>query len=475
VLGQRQFTFSITDPTNVTMSQPYGLAIDGSNGLLVSDLAQNRILFFPFTANGTFAAGTDNGKAATKVFGQQDFSSTGSGGDSASMSGPHHISMDIEGRLYVADTGNNRLMIFDHIDSTTTPATGARSAFAIGGLSQPRSVFINQLNEEIWVGDNAANIKKFSRYADLILQNPIIVQATVASPTTALALVLDQYGDLIAADATNRVGFYFPQLQGINGASFLLTRALSPGLLASLCSPSSGCDPAKRVSMFGANTASSGDLPNPLPLPTTLGDVQVLFNGNAVPLYYVSPGQINFVVPMGAPTSGTADMVVVQASTGRVFAAGPVAMAPYSPAILMLEYTGSLRQAAVLNQDGSINSPTNPAPRGSTISIYATGQGFVANAPPDGSPVTSALSAPAPVRVNINGVYLDQMVYDKTSDIPQDQWMPYSGLNYYPGLWQINVYIPHAVLPNKQIPLILTVQGIPNSDPGTFQTYINVK
>jgi uncharacterized protein (TIGR03437 family) len=477
VLGQHQFTFSITDPTSSTMSAPYGLAIAGSNGLLVSDATHNRVLFFPFTANGTFVAGTDNGKVATKVFGQQDFSSTVAGNDPTQFNAPHGLSTDNESRLYVADsgTGNNRVQIFDHIFSTLSPNTGARADLSLGGFSQPRSVFVNQLTSEIWVGDTSSTVRKFPNYATLIL-NPVST-ASVASAGAAIALTQDQYGDLIVADQTNRVGFYFPAVQAVNGGSFLSTRLgiAAPGMLASLCSPSSACDPTKTTNLFGSNTATNSSLPNPFPMPTTLGDVQVLFNGTAVPLYLVSPAQINFVVPMSASTSGNADIQVVQASTGRVYAAGPVAMAPYSPAILMSEYTGSLRQAAVLNQDGSINSPTTPAARGTFISIYATGQGFVPNAPPDGTLVSGLYNAPIPLRVNIGGNYLDAMVYDSTSDAPKDQWLQYSGLNAYPGLWQINIYIPHAVVPKTQIPLIILAAGVTNTDPGTFNVYINVK
>jgi len=486
VLGQRQFTFSVTDPTSATMSAPYGLAISPGNGLLVSDIAHNRVLYFAFTGNGTFTAGTDNGLAATKVFGQQNFNSTASGNTATALSSPHHIAVDNEARLYVADAGNNRVQIFNQIAGTATPATGASALFSITGLTQPRSVFVNPLTSEIWVGDTTNTVKKYPLYETLSTEQTPTFTASVAAGSAALAIAQDQYGDMAIADATNRVGFYFPAVEAINGGSFLESRPLAPGLLASICSPSSACDPAKRQPLFGSNTASSSSLPNPLPLPTTLGDVQVQMSWTQsdgstyttlVPLYFVSPGQINFVVPMNAPQSGYADIQVIQASTGRVYADNAqVLMAPYSPAIMMLDYSGNLRRAAVINlADGTVNSPTNPAPRGSFISIYATGQGFCPNAPADGAPVNGAVPCPAVVRINMNGTWVDQMPYDSASDIPQNQWLPYSGLNFYPGLWQINVYIPHAVAPNTQLPLIITADGEPSVDPQTFRTYISVK
>jgi uncharacterized protein (TIGR03437 family) len=66
------------------------------------------------------------------------------------------------------------------------------------------------------------------------------------------------------------------------------------------------------------------------------------------------------------------------------------------------------------------------------------------------------------------------MNYDSTSDVPQSQWVPYSGLSSYPGLWQINMYIPHALPPGTKIPLIIQ-GGSQLSTDGTFQVYINVK
>jgi len=54
------------------------------------------------------------------------------------------------------------------------------------------------------------------------------------------------------------------------------------------------------VSAFGANLASQTESATGLPLPTTLGGVQVLLNGVPTQLLYVSPSQINYVGPYGA-------------------------------------------------------------------------------------------------------------------------------------------------------------------------------
>jgi uncharacterized protein (TIGR03437 family) len=457
VLGQHNLTSKITDPGPFTMAAPYGLAFAGTTGLLVSDAVHNRVLLFPFT-NGTFDPNVDNGKAASKVLGQPDFTTVTSGSTDSQMNAPRHIATDTSARPYVVDAGNSRVLIFDGI---SLAPSGASAVHIIPGLSQPRGIYVNAVTGEIWV-TSAAAVLKYPQYQVLLFNGS--PTGSVQAPAFTVAVTQDQYGDLIVADGSNRVGLYFPGLEALNGGNFLPSYHLSPGMLAAMCAAGSDCA-STRPAVFGANTVNFTDLPNPLPLPTTIDNVQVLFkytdsNGSAqsqpTPLYYVSPTQINFYVPMGAPTSGNVTLEVVQTTTGRVYAANTsVAMVPYSPALLMSQFTGSLRQAAVNNVDNTANSPTNPALRGSIIQIYAVGQGFVPGAPPDGSPVTGLLPTQLVPSVNIGGHFTYEYPTG-VGDPPPDQFVTFSGLA--PGLvgvWQINVRIPANVVPGTQVPLII--------------------
>jgi uncharacterized protein (TIGR03437 family) len=208
-------------------------------------------------------------------------------------------------------------------------------------------------------------------------------------------------------------------------------------------------------------------------MPVTLADEQVMFNGAAAPLYFVAPGQINFLVPMSAPVTGAADVEIVQVSTGQVLGAASVAMTPVSPAIFCgaaggCLLNGGFYQAAVLNQDYSVNSSTNPAPRGSVISIYATGQGALNNAPADGAaapgPPTFATTPQTP-RVAIGTCFVDDCGPLLAGDPTNGQWVTYSGLAPgYAGLWQINVQIPMAVLAAVQVPIAIQYNGVGSAD-----------
>jgi uncharacterized protein (TIGR03437 family) len=221
-----------------------------------------------------------------------------------------------------------------------------------------------------------------------------------------------------------------------------------------------------------------------VPYPTVLADTQVLFNGQPAPLLLVSPGQINFMIPMSAPTSGTADVQVVRQSTGQILTDGLLAMNAVSPAIFTGQPTScpptilasKCKQAAVVNAaDGTVNGPNNPAAAGSYISIYATGQGFVQGAPPDGDiPRGGLVSTSVVPHVFINAC--DVAESSCTHETGVDT-VSFSGLSpQFPGVWQINVRIPKSTGPGAQVPLLIVMNNYASqSVAGGYVTTIAVK
>jgi uncharacterized protein (TIGR03437 family) len=197
----------------------------------------------------------------------------------------------------------------------------------------------------------------------------------------------------------------------------------------------------------------------------------VLVNDNPVPLYYVSPLQINIQMPIGAPVSGTVDVTVQKRSTGQILGVSPVQMNVVSPGIFV-SGSGNLRQAAVINEDGSINGPTNAAARGSVIAIYATGQGPVPNPPEDGVPSTGLAPTPEKPRVFIEPCFTD----DLGCTLDKDDGISYSGLAPgQVGIWQINVRIPTATAAGAQRFIFLQYKSVASQDPSVFRAVIAVK
>src|ERR1039457_1254829 len=106
------------------------------------------------------------------------------------------------------------------------------------------------------------------------------------------------------------------------------------------------------------------------------------------PLISVTTSQISAIVPF--EVSGKTSTQVQVTANGQKSAAVTLTVVPAAPGIFTLAGTGS-GQAAVLNQDGSVNAPNNPAAKGSVISLYATGAGQTNPAGVTGQVVSSPL------------------------------------------------------------------------------------
>jgi uncharacterized protein (TIGR03437 family) len=438
VLGQINFTTTITDASARTMAQPYGLALTNSPGLLVSDIAQNRVLFF----SGKSADFT-SGMSAALVFGQPDFNSTASGSGANQLNAPHHIAVDSEDRLYIADTGNARISIFNNAPAANPNAFAAQTLTA--PLSRPRGIYVNAANGEIWVGDaGTGQAIRYPAYNQLFANN-FASNAKISDPYSPRALVQDAWGNLYVADAANRVVIYYPGMGTINAANFLNANIAAPGMIAALFTQGN-------PGQFG----SSSSVAATLPLPTQLNGIQVLFNNAPVPLFYAGSNQINFQVPMAAPQSGAADLQVIEAATGRVLGDTTVQMNSVDPGLFTQGGNGS-GPAAALNQDNTVNSQTNPASQGTVIQLFGTGQGFISGAPPDGNISSSTLATARPPNVIMG-----------TGPVPEAN-IRYAGLApTLVGVWQVNVLIPDTVIttPNNPTQVIVLQDSVPSGGGG---------
>lgn len=450
VLGQSGFTATrIPDPTPRTMAEPYGIAFAATGGLLVSDLALNRVLYFNAPPQNLVS-----GMSATTVFGQPDFNSAGAGSGPGQLSSPHHIALDTDDRLYVADTGNGRVAVYDDAPASTS---GQPAAYTITrGLSSPRGVYVSAVTANIWVADASGVAVRYLPFS-LMVQAGGAPNATIREAARPLAVAEDGWGNLFLADTINRVLIYYPGLAPINAANFLNPNVLTPGMIAAMYSQGN-------AGQFGAAAASAQSVP----LPTTLNGVQILFNGSAVPLFYAGPDQINFQVPMSAPQSGTADLQVVDVASGRVLGDTTAVMTQADPGIFTLTGTGS-GTAAVLNQDNTVNGPTNPALQGSTITIFGTGQGFVSGAPPDGNISNAPLQTARP-----------PTIWMGATQVPPEN-VTYAGLApTLVGVWQIDVVIPNSVLttPTNPTQLLAIQNSFPSGGAGlgrNVQIYVKQK
>jgi uncharacterized protein (TIGR03437 family) len=171
----------------------------------------------------------------------------------------------------------------------------------------------------------------------------------------------------------------------LNAASFA-AGPLAPGEIATLMGPRIG--------------PVTGMLPASGPSAPFLGGVSVWFDGVQAPILYAGPSQINLVVPYG--TGGASTELVVRRD-GQILASLAVPLAKASPGLFTLS-AGGTGPAAILNQDGTVNSVSAPARREQVVSLFATGAGVMDPPGADGAISQGTAQRPVlPVSVRIGG------------------------------------------------------------------------
>ncbi len=248
-------------------------------------------------------------------------------------------------------------------------------------------------------------------------------------------------------DATAYFGTQLP-FSIFNAASYYATPqfdaagfAVAPGEIVTIFSGGAAIGPP---SLTTAQFDANGNIA------TNLAGTRVLFDGVPSPVIYTSANQVSAVVPFAI---GGKTTTVVRTEFNSVQSVGiQISATDSAPALFTANASGS-GQIAALNQDSSINSPSNPAAPGEAVVLYATGGGAWTESIPDGQITGSHLVAPrAPVFVSV-GKLPAQVLYAGTAP----------GL--VNGALQINIVLPKELIGGPAIPIQISV-GEYTSPPG---------
>jgi uncharacterized protein (TIGR03437 family) len=187
-------------------------------------------------------------------------------------------------------------------------------------------------------------------------------------------------------------------------------------------------------------------------LATTLAETRVLFNGVPSPLLYVSDKQVSAIVPYAVAGRSSVDVQVEYRGVRSEAVTVPVV--PSRPGIFTMDGTGQ-GQGAILNEDGSLNSASNPAPRGSVISIFATGGGEAAPGIVEGQLVGDIRPRTTlPVSVIFDLGNNEHLVQQQQGEVLYAGGVPGS----VAGLLQVNVRVPaDAVDTGPAVPFALFI------------------
>jgi uncharacterized protein (TIGR03437 family) len=184
-----------------------------------------------------------------------------------------------------------------------------------------------------------------------------------------------------------------------------------------------------------------------LPLQATLGGVQVLVNGVAAPVYFVSPGQVNFQIPIDATIGNGTVSVVRNGQKGNVVFAKITDRAPR-----FLVLPGNF--AIVTTPGGALTgTPSSPVKGGDVVVIYAIGLGPTS---PVVSSGTASPSNPPAVTPPTKACFGTGTPFQP----PPCSDVLFSGLTPgFVGLYQVNVSLP-INLTSGNTPFFFSVNGV---------------
>jgi uncharacterized protein (TIGR03437 family) len=188
-----------------------------------------------------------------------------------------------------------------------------------------------------------------------------------------------------------------------------------------------------------------------LPFPSTLGGVSVSIAGSNAPVYFVSSGQINFLIPY----TTTPGLKTVTITTPAGPLNGNLRVMTSAPGLFVKDQQQHPK-GAILNQTSAENTQSTPARRGEVIQIYATGPGALSSAPVDGgaAPSSPLITTTATPQVFIGGV---------------EAQVQFSGLAPgFAGLWQINAVVPDRAFVSGRVPVNVLMNGVDSNEVGLF-------
>jgi uncharacterized protein (TIGR03437 family) len=411
--------------TDGLLNSPSAVSVDPLGNLVVTDTGNRRILIV--TPDGAISGVVNVGLNAP-VYAVADRSGNVYVADSGlgrilkaipgrvptvlleGVASPRGLALDLEGNLYFTETDAGRVHRLS--------ITGEVTTFGDGSWSIPRGVSVDAAGNVFVADTGLQRILRIDRDGTV---TPVAGNGTPGFSGDGGAALNAQLGfpwDVaIAADGalliadldSNRIRRLTPSAvapPAIRAIEVLNAASLLPGPIA----------PGMLIALRGTGLSSAEG-------------VEVLFDQIAAPILSTSATQLVIQAPAAIATQQSVQ--IDARSAGSSIGGVTVNVVPAAPAL----FADSIGQAAATNVDGALNSASNPAPRGSIVTLYGTGEGV----------------GGLPVSVTIGG-FGAEVLYAG----------PAAG---YLGLLQLNVRVPSGYFAGGALPVSLII-GQAASQPG---------
>jgi uncharacterized protein (TIGR03437 family) len=398
--------------TTAHLHGPSALVMDSAGNLYIADTVNNQIR----------KVGTDGKINAFAGSSNLGYAGDGGAAVNAYLNRPEAIAIDASGNMYIADTGNHRIRKVATDGTITTVAGNGVARFSgDGGLAvnaslyYPQGVAVDSAGY-VYISDTyntrirvvspnglittIAGNGKFGSYGDGWL-------ATSAALSFPRGIAVGSDGKVYVADHQNsRIRVLTP----IQSTSTSAPAAIVAGVTsASAFGPSTAVAPGSWIEIYGSNLASAtrqwatADFSG-IKAPTSLDGTSVTIGGQAAYLSYISPNQVNALVPQTVTPGEQALVVTTRSGSGGEFiltvqTTQPGLFAPDAFKVAGKQY------AAAATSDGSsyilprasVDMPARPARPGEVVTLYGVGFGAVTPTPGDGEIVQEENSLVLPI------------------------------------------------------------------------------
>jgi uncharacterized protein (TIGR03437 family) len=336
--------------------------------------------------------------------------------------------------LQAAVPQNVQLLIVDNCGNPLSSANGGTAQVSFG--NQDASIDLQDVGGGVWEGT----------WTPVTAGVQVSVQAVAFERVPSLGSIPARIAVTVQPASQNAPA----QISGVVNAAG--SAQAVPGVVT----------PGGFIAIYGRGFTPQGATPaSTVPLPTTMNDTELLLGNQALPLVFVSPGQVNAMVPQSLNPNTAYQLVVRRGSTSS--APVPLTVAATQPGIYTRDLSGSGQGIVEIAGTTLLAAPagngSRPAQRGSDyLVIFATGLGPVlgpaGQAPPaDGAaaPISTIYQTVDNVAATVGGV---------------PALVVFSGLTpSLVGLYQVNILLPTGAPTGNAVPLILTV-----TDPSTGKT-----
>jgi uncharacterized protein (TIGR03437 family) len=410
---------------NAQFIEPTGVAVDKSGNVYVADIGNATVR--KIAPNGVISTFAGTGFLSFGGY-------TGEGGPAtqALLGMPYSVTTDTAGNVYIVDIGLSRLFRVGSDGNIHTVATNfvGQNCVVDAAGNIYAAVYTNNTVQKIipggttlWIGGNG-----ISGYVG---DGSVGTSGSMGEP---YGVAVDKSGNVYVAEASNAIIRELTPVPYSIGA--IANAATSQPFVAPLSGTGDATvaiSPGEIVTIFGVGLGPANLVVN-APVngyfPTSLAGTTVSIGGVLAPVIYASSTLVSAIVPYEVSGMTTANVFVTYQSQKSVVNAVPVAAT--APGLFTLDTTGAGQALAVNYPSYTLNGASNPAPVGSIVILYVTGEGQTSPAGVDGKLTVAPTSPLNTLTATVNGIAASVAYLEAPTLVA--------------GVLQVNLTIPAGVL-----------------------------